>query len=95
MSIYDNLTPIDLDKIHTYELASRPSKVTVDNFAAPIAEGDSLRDFLGKLPDILAVQSLRALAGQIRKAKGLGKPIIWGFGGQDRKSTRLNSSHRL
>ena len=81
MSVYEGLEPIDLDQIRTYELASRPSKVTVKDFAAPVAESDSLCDFLGKLPDILAVRSLRDLAGQIRRARDLGKPIIWGFGG--------------
>lgn len=81
MSIYDGLEPIDLDQIQTYELASRPSKVTVDDFAVPPAESDSVRDFLKKLPDILAVRDLRAVAEQIRRARSLGKPVIWGFGG--------------
>ena len=81
MSIYKNLDPIDLSGITTYDLASRPSKVSVDTFARPPAEDDSLGDFLCKLPDILAVKSLRALAEQIKRARDLGKPIIWGFGG--------------
>ncbi len=81
MSIYNGLDPIDLAEIQTYELATRPSKVSVKDFARPILEDDSLGGFLGKLPDILAVRSLRELAGQIRRAKDLGKPIIWGFGG--------------
>ena len=81
MSIYDNINPIDLSAINTYELASRPSKVTVANFAAPVAEDDSLRDFLGKLPDILAVRTLREVAAAIRSARELGKPVIWGIGG--------------
>ncbi len=81
MSIYENFQPIDLEKISTYELASRPSKVTIENFAAPVSENDSLKEFLDKLPDILAVQSLREIAKQIRRAKDLGKPIVWGIGG--------------
>jgi hypothetical protein len=81
MSIYENFQPIDLEKINTYELASRPSKVMVDNFAAPISADDSLKTFLDKLPDILAVKNLREIARQIRRAKDLGKPIVWGIGG--------------
>ncbi|MFN0279426.1 MAG: hypothetical protein ACKVRN_12650 [Pyrinomonadaceae bacterium] len=81
MSIYENLQPIDLNEIETYELASRPSKVTIKDFARFATETDSLRDFLNKLPNILAVQSLRAVAEQIRRARDLGKPIIWGIGG--------------
>ncbi len=79
-SIYKN-KPINFAEINTYELASRPSKVTVKDFAVPIEENDSLRDFLNKLPNILAVQSIRELAKQIRRAKSLNKPIIYGIGG--------------
>ena len=81
MSIYENLQPINLNEVQTYELASRPSKVTFKDFASPVADGDSLADFLGKLPNILAVQSLREVAARIRRAQELGKPIIWGIGG--------------
>src|SRR5690606_17482458 len=65
----------------TYELASRPSKVTVRDFARPVAETDSLKQFLGRLPDILAVQTLREIARRIRRARDLEKPVIWGIGG--------------
>jgi hypothetical protein len=81
MSVYESLEPIDLTDIRTYELAERPSKVSADDFARPIAEGDSLAGFLDKLPNILAVQSMRELSMRIRRARDLGKPIIWGIGG--------------
>jgi deoxyhypusine synthase len=82
MSIYeDNLRPLALDKVETYPLASRPSKVSLDDFARPVAADASLKDFLQSLPNILAVQSLRRLAEQIRRARELQKPIIWGIGG--------------
>ena len=81
MSTYENFTPIDLENIHTYELASRPSKVTVADFASSVAENDSLREFLDKLPKILAVESLREIAAQMKRARDLSKPIVWGIGG--------------
>ena len=81
MSIYENFQPISFDKINTYELASRPSKVTVRDFAKAVDGEDSLKNFLAKLPDILAVQSLREIARQIRGARDSGKPIVWGIGG--------------
>ncbi|MGI8639355.1 MAG: hypothetical protein ACR2MG_05310 [Pyrinomonadaceae bacterium] len=81
MSIYENFQPISFGEIKTYKLASRPSKVTVRDFAEPIKADDSLKTFLDKLPDILAVQSLREIAGQIRRAKELNKPIVFGIGG--------------
>ena len=81
MSIYENLSPIDLEKIKTYELASRPSKVTARDFAEPVSENDSLKEFLDKLPNILAVGSLREISRQIRRARDLNKPVVWGIGG--------------
>lgn len=81
MSIYEKLRPIDLEKISTYELASRPSKVTEKDFAQPPSNDDSLGDFLSKLPNILAVQSMREIAQRIRRARDLGKPVVWGIGG--------------
>jgi len=80
MSIYDP-KPIGLDKVKTYPLASRPSKVSLDDFAKPVGEASSLQSFLASLPNILAVQSLRDLAAQMRRARELKKPIIWGLGG--------------
>jgi hypothetical protein len=82
VSIYDkDVRPLDLDGVQTYPLASRPSKVTIKDFAQPLNEQFSLIDFLNSLPNILAVRSLRELAGSIRRARALNKPIIWGIGG--------------
>ena len=82
MSIYDeSLRPLELDKVRTYPLASRPSKVLLDDFARPTQEDSSLKDFLANLPNILAVQSLREIAARVRRARALQKPIIWGIGG--------------
>jgi len=81
MSIYQDLKPIGLDEVQTYPLAARPSKVTVKDFAQPVSEDSSLRDYLGSLPNILAVQSVREVAQQMRRARSSGKPIIWGIGG--------------
>ena len=81
MSVYKNIEPIKFDDIKTYELASRPSKVSEKDFAEPVEADDSLKDFLDKLPDILAVRSLREIAAQIKRARQLNKPVIWGIGG--------------
>src|SRR6476469_755904 len=81
MSIYEDLKPISLDEVSTYPLASRQSKVTVTDFASPVAENSSLQHYLDSLPNILAVQTLRELATHIRRARNLHKPIIWGIGG--------------
>lgn len=82
MSIYDdNLRPLKLDDVKTYPLSSRPSKVSLEDFANPIQPDSSLKDFLAGLPNILAVQNLREIATRMRRARELQKPIIWGIGG--------------
>jgi hypothetical protein len=81
VSIYENIHPINLEEINTYELAARPSKVTQRDFGQKTGADDSLKSFLEKLPNILAVQSLREIAKQICRARELKKPIIWGIGG--------------
>jgi hypothetical protein len=81
-SIYDdNLQPLELDKVKTYPLASRKSKVNLEDFAKPLAGDSSLSEFLASLPKVLAVQSLRELVQRIQRARELKKPIIWGIGG--------------
>src|SRR5207237_9018882 len=47
----------------------------------PLANDLSLCGYLESLPNILAVQSLREIASRMRRARDLGKPIIWGLGG--------------
>ncbi|MFN2456295.1 MAG: hypothetical protein ABR577_19025 [Pyrinomonadaceae bacterium] len=82
MSIYeDDVRPLGLEDVRTYPLASRSSKVASEDFARPVEEGASLVDFLDSLPNILAVRSLREVAAQIRHARELRKPVIWGIGG--------------
>ena len=82
MSIYDeDLRPLSLEGVSTYPLSSRPSKVAAADFARPVARGATLADFLDSLPDILAVRSLRAVAAQVRRARSLGRPVVWGLGG--------------
>jgi hypothetical protein len=81
MSIYQELQPISLSGVATYPLSSRSSKVSVDDFAKPVAEDSSLREYLGSLPNVLAVQTLRELAALMHRARTKGKPIIWGIGG--------------
>ena len=81
-SIYaDDLRPLRLAEVKTYPLAERASKVSLDDFSRPIEANSTLQVFLASLPNILAVQSLRQLSARMRRARDLGKPIIWGIGG--------------
>ncbi len=80
MSAY-NIEPLRLEKLRTYPLASRKSKVSVREFARPVARGASLTKFLDALPRILAGEDLRNLLAAIHRARKNRKAILWGMGG--------------
>jgi hypothetical protein len=75
--------PTDLSRISTYPLASRRSKVTVRDFARPLSDDEvrAASPLLDSLPDILASQSLRAVASAVVNARAQNRAIIWGLGG--------------
>jgi arginine dihydrolase ArgZ-like protein len=80
MSRY-KVEPIELSKISTYPLSSRPSKIGSSDFANPSAGGTPLKNFLDNMPNILAARDLRELASTIKNAKQKGRAIIVGIGG--------------
>jgi hypothetical protein len=82
MSIY-NYHPIDLSGISRYPLASRPSKVTVRDFARPLSDDEArgAAALLNSLPRILAGDSLRKIALAVVEAKRRKRAVIWGIGG--------------
>lgn len=75
--------PIDLSGISTYPLASRPSKVTVKQFAQPLSDEQAraVSALFDSLPHILAADSLRDVAAALLNAKARQRAIIWGMGG--------------
>lgn len=77
----DKLRPLDLKGVKTYPLASRPSKVRLEDFGKAINKDSKTNEFLNSLPNVLAVQNMRELVDRILKARHSGKPIIWGLGG--------------
>jgi hypothetical protein len=72
--------PLDPAGIKTYPLASRPSKVRVEDAGAPWQPGGTFRAYLDTLPNHLAVQSLRAVAQAVLEARRKGKPVLLGMG---------------
>lgn len=69
-----------VEQLNDYSLNERKSKVRIEDLARTPSE-NSLTAFLESLPNILAGKDLRELVAAIKRAKRLGKPIIWGFGG--------------
>jgi hypothetical protein len=80
MSIYHQ-QPLKLNKVRTYPLASRPSKVSVDAFARVPRGGASVREWVKSLPRILTGESFREVVAALEAAKRRKRPIIWGLGG--------------
>jgi hypothetical protein len=74
------MKPLDLDRVRTYPLAERRSKVTLADFARPHVKGAAVATFLDGLPRMLGAQSLRELAREVHRARERGKPIVWGLG---------------
>ncbi|MGQ9898271.1 MAG: hypothetical protein ACUVR8_12045 [Acidobacteriota bacterium] len=73
--------PLDFTGLKTYPLAERPSKVSVHDLSRPCPPGASLRTFFASLPNILAVNELRAAIAAVRTARERGRAVIAGLGG--------------
>ncbi|MBX3278301.1 MAG: deoxyhypusine synthase family protein [Acidobacteria bacterium] len=82
MSIYSQ-KPIDLAGISTYPLDSRPSKVSVNDFARPLTDGEvsGVAALIDSLPRMLGADDLRSVARAIVAARAAKRAIIWGLGG--------------
>jgi hypothetical protein len=80
MTIY-RFRPLELDRVETYPLRSRPSKVSVEEFARALRPGTTMGRWVRSLPRILAAESFRAVVAAIERARQKGKPVIWGLGG--------------
>lgn len=75
-------TPLDFDRIKTYSLHGRPSKVKVaEHFAAPLSAGMSCAELLQALPKQLGAEQLLAVAAAIVAARDKGKPVVLALGG--------------
>lgn len=74
------IPPINVSDLKTYPLKKRHSKVRVSDFAKPWRRGGSFSLFYRALPDILAVKTLRAVAGAIAQAHRKRRPVVVGIG---------------
>ena len=74
------VAPLDFEGLHTYSLHDRHSKVSVDDFAAPMKTGMTLRDWLRALPRQLAGKYFPELVARLARAYREGRPILIGMG---------------
>ena len=75
------IQPVSFQGLHTYPLASRPSKVSIGQFAKPHRQGASFAEFFDSLPRILAAEDLRFVTQAITEARANHRAILWGMGG--------------
>jgi hypothetical protein len=74
------LAPLSLDRVTTYPLASRKSKVHAGLLGRPHRRGATLASFLDGLPQVLAARTLRELVEKVAAARTRRRPIVWGLG---------------
>jgi hypothetical protein len=72
--------PLSLDGIKTYRLAARPSKVSLADFGAPWQPRGSFKEFVARLPHILAGETLREVAAAWVRARRADRPVLLGLG---------------
>ena len=68
---------LSLEGVSTYSLKGRHSKVNRQDFGQPWQQGGSLKDFLDRLPNILAAADLKA--GRRQPGWPPGGSSIWSF----------------
>lgn len=76
-SKYQKLT---FEKVKTYSIKKRYSKVKFKDFARPVSSHDSMKKFIEALPDILIGKDLKEFIILYRKALTGKKSIIWMLG---------------
>jgi hypothetical protein len=72
---------IDLEKVRTYSLDQRLSKVHLNNGAVPPRAGMTMQDFFKGLPKVLRADDLKSIAIRVRQAREKGKPVLVMCGG--------------
>ncbi len=75
------MKPFDLQGLKTYELASRPSKVSIGDLGRPGATQSDPEGWLESLPRQLAANSLRKVCDHLCRAHGEGRTVVAALGG--------------
>jgi hypothetical protein len=76
----DKFEPVDLERVKTYPLSDRQSKVSTADFAEPWKKGSSYKEFLKCLPDILCGSDIKTVIAGLADAARQKKTVIFGMG---------------
>jgi len=74
------MPPLPWNKIKTYSIRSRASKVQKEALARPLGDEATVGDFLDALPQILAAKDLRAVIAAVVDAHRNGRPVVLAMG---------------
>ncbi|MFA4902042.1 MAG: hypothetical protein WC600_04775 [Desulfobaccales bacterium] len=74
------LEPLSLEGIKTYSLSERHSKVSQADFGSPWEKSGSFKEFIKRLPHILAAETLREVAAAWVRARRAERPVLLGMG---------------
>lgn len=72
--------PIKLDKVKSYSIKERKSKVTTKGFGKVFTRHGSFNEFMESLPDILAAKDLKEVVSRIITAYKNQRIIVFGLG---------------
>jgi len=72
--------PISLDRVTSYPLGERRSKVSIDDFGKPWQPGADLKAWLHSLPRILAGDDFRAVVEAVIRSRSTGKMVVLAMG---------------
>jgi hypothetical protein len=75
------MRPFDLSELRTYDLRSRPSKVSVADLGRPASPATPIADFLDTLPRQLAANELRKVRDYVVRAHRTRKAVAVAIGG--------------
>jgi hypothetical protein len=73
--------PFDLGRVRTTSVRGRRSLVSVAGFGRPGTPDARLSAFLDSMPAFLGMESLRALAGAVARARRRGRGVVAAMGG--------------
>jgi hypothetical protein len=78
----DRAPEADLARVTTIPIASRPNKVSAEQFATPSpGDGPSFERFISSLPRVLQAETLLRLVDAIVRAVERERAIVWMLGG--------------
>src|SRR4051812_39247846 len=75
------MKPFDLTGLKTYQLASRPSKVFVDDLGTPLAAGATVTDWIDSLPKQIAGNTVRRVRDHLVRCATQSRPVAVAIGG--------------